>query len=366
MLFRRHWNTGRLWSARLRFSSMTGKASESTQKERGTIQEAGMLENALQYWKSSPDPQHRLDLLKTFRLALVENQYVYALTVQQSNYPDSNTMWNTLVSTRSTHKKPFTLYPAAFHEGGVVYIAFLNREKALRYAQTRKNADIRHVPLESLLEVLASQSDLEGLYVDDVDPHHLILSDELNYILQGTGHSPASSSISGELLVQQVDPAMLHAQAIVRCIPAEKEYDSDGYQKEKAPAKDGSHSLRAGRIEVSEGIDDSCTWWFTTMCPSYDPMDGELSLTACYWNALETAARMQLTSIAIPLIGYPDCDYPLEICTKSALSTCAMWLRQHPHTAIKIVLTAASDEEFRSYDRSAKDLYAGREQSAEY
>ena len=108
---------------------MTGKASESTQKERTTRQEAGMLENALQYWKSSTDPQHRLDLLKTFRLALVENQFVYVLTVQQSNYAETSAMWNTLVSTRSNHRKSFTLYPAAFHEGGVVYIAFLSREK---------------------------------------------------------------------------------------------------------------------------------------------------------------------------------------------------------------------------------------------
>lgn len=88
-------------------------------------------------------------------------------------------------------------------------------------------------------------------------------------------------------------------------------------------------------------------------------MDGELSLTACYWNALETAARMELSSIAFPLIGYPDCDYPLDICTRSALSTCSMWLRQHPHTALRISLTAANDEEFQAYSRSARELYSG-------
>lgn len=236
---------------------MTGKASESTQKERTTRPEAGMLENALQYWKSSPDPQHRLDLLKTFRLALVENQFVYVLTVQQSNYAETSAMWNTLVSTRSNHRKSFTLYPAAFHEGGVVYIAFLSREKAREYAKSRKNSDVRHVPLEQLLEVLASQSDLEGLYIDDIDPHHLILADELDYILQGTGHAPSGSSIKGELLVQQADPEMLDAQAIVRCVPADKEYESDGYSREKAPGNNSEKKLHTGRIEVSESLDDS-------------------------------------------------------------------------------------------------------------
>lgn len=345
---------------------MTGKVRESIQKEKEHIQEAGMLENALQYWKRSPDPQHRLDLLKTFRLALVENQYVYALTVRQSSYPDTNAMWNTLVSTRSSHKRHFTLYPAAFHEGGVVYIAFLNRDKAYKYAESKKNADIRHIPLERLLEVLSSQSDLEGLYVDEVDPGHLILSDELGFILQGTGHAPAASSIKGELLVQQAEPAMLHCSAIVRYISVTREYGSDGYQKEVAAAE-SENSMHAGRIEVTEGMDDSCSWWFTTICPSYDPMDGELSLTACYWNALETAVRMELPSIAIPLIGYPDCDYPLEICTKAALSICSMWLRQHPHALIKIVLTAATDEEFQSYDRSAKELYeCGAQSTSSY
>lgn len=116
-----------------------GSPDRITEKNK-TDRRSGLLENALRFWKACPDPEHRLEMLKSFRLALAEDQYLYALCLEPDCGQQSAAVWNTAIHPQRPAFRERILYPAAFHEGGVAYIAFLNRKQADRYAGARPGA----------------------------------------------------------------------------------------------------------------------------------------------------------------------------------------------------------------------------------
>lgn len=333
---------------------------DRTTEKRKAGRPAGLLENALRFWKACPDPEHRLNMLKSFRLALAEDQYLYALCLQPDSQDQTASLWNTELHPEHPAFHNRILYPAAFHEGGAAYIAFLNRNQAERYASPRPSAQAVLVSLEALLQQLCEQTDLEGLYINEVQPENLLLADELLFILEGSPHSFARGGLQGELLVKQTDPAMLKADGIVRPLYSPgvpEEYCETTGEPVVLP------DIRPGQAEVTECTDGSCRWLLQTLVPAFDPLDGQLSLSACYWNALESAWQLRLSSLAVPLLGYPYGGYPLQESTETAIASCSQWLRRHPDAALRIVLTAADDDEFEAFGQASRALYTARPQS---
>ncbi|MBM7714565.1 O-acetyl-ADP-ribose deacetylase [Siminovitchia sp. FSL H7-0308] len=84
-----------------------------------------------------------------------------------------------------------------------------------------------------------------------------------------------------------------------------------------------------------------------------DQKEKEL-LANCYKNALGLASEKGLQSISFPSISTGVYRFPIELASKTALSTIIGFLKKHPFG--KVVMTLFSEEDYHTYQSSLEEL----------
>ncbi|CAN9214406.1 unnamed protein product [Alternaria alternata] len=151
----------------------------------------------------------------------------------------------------------------------------------------------------------------------------------------------------------KVDAIVNNAPSNFKAQPDPKSLHYVIYQRGGSGLRNEARSkprVKAGQVELTHGHDLPASWVIHAAAPTYTGSKGVGQfniLSACYREALKTAATYELKTIAFPCLGTGGCNFPPRVAARIALQEIREYLDAHPeHRPERIIfcVKAAIDE----------------------
>ncbi|RYN85556.1 hypothetical protein AA0120_g8764 [Alternaria tenuissima] len=151
----------------------------------------------------------------------------------------------------------------------------------------------------------------------------------------------------------RVDAIVNNAPSNFKAQPDPKSLHYVIYQRGGSGLRNEARSkprVKAGQVELTHGHDLPASWVIHAAAPTYTGSKGVGQfniLSACYREALKTAATYELKTIAFPCLGTGGCMFPPRVAARIALQEIREYLDAHPeHRPERIIfcVKAAIDE----------------------
>ena len=151
----------------------------------------------------------------------------------------------------------------------------------------------------------------------------------------------------------RVDAIVNNAPSNFKAQPDPKSLHYVIYQRGGSGLRNEARSkprVKAGQVELTHGHDLPASWVIHAAAPTYTGSKGVGQfniLSACYREALKTAATYELKTIAFPCLGTGGCKFPPRVAARIALQEIREYLDAHPeHRPERIIfcVKAAIDE----------------------
>ncbi|KAF7672762.1 hypothetical protein GT037_009263 [Alternaria burnsii] len=156
-----------------------------------------------------------------------------------------------------------------------------------------------------------------------------------------------------DLTRMRVDAIVNNAPSNFKAQPDPKSLHYVIYQRGGSGLRNEARSkprVKAGQVELTHGHDLPASWVIHAAAPTYTGSKGVGQfniLSACYREALRTAATYEFKTIAFPCLGTGGCNFPPRVAARIALQEIREYLDAHPeHRPERIIfcVKAAIDE----------------------